>query len=209
MNDELTVLDYVKALLTPWRGAPPPIPPLEMTEPAEKAATQPPEVPVPVEEPVFAKEEPSTPPVEIVEEQSKVFPWRSVIALGLALAAQISLEPGPDRSWGLGVIVYAISASLLVWANLKGEWSLPEYPAVIKQIDQMQVRWLYLSLGGVSSLLAFITMGGNQFTLINTLLWISAIIFTIFGFWKPSGESLKSNWLSLVHGRSSCFSLLQ
>lgn len=202
MNDELTVLDYFKALLTPWRGAPPPIPPLEMNEPAEKAAAQPPEVPVPVEEPVFAKEEPSTPPVEIVEEQSKVFPWRSVIALGLALAAQISLEPGPDRSWGLGVIVYAISAALLVWANLKGEWSLPEYPAVIKQIDQMQVRWLYLSLGGVSSLLAFITMGGNQFTLINTLLWISAIIFNIFGFWKPSGESIKSHWLSLV-GRSS------
>ncbi len=29
MNSEPTVLDFVKAILTPWRGAPPRIPPLE------------------------------------------------------------------------------------------------------------------------------------------------------------------------------------
>jgi hypothetical protein len=202
MNDELTVLDYFKALLTPWRGTPPPIPPLDISDPADKAATQTLEVTVPVEQPVFVEEELSTPPVEIVEVQSKDFPWRSVIALGFALAAQISLEPGPDRSWGLGVLIYAISGALVVWANLKGEWSLPGYTAVVKKIDQLDMRWVYLSLGAVLSLLAFITMEGNQFTLVNSLLWITAIILICVGFWKPSGESFKSLWSRLVGRRS-------
>jgi hypothetical protein len=39
MNDELSVLDYIKALLTPWRGAPPPIPPLEADKDIEVEAT--------------------------------------------------------------------------------------------------------------------------------------------------------------------------
>jgi hypothetical protein len=194
MDDELTVLDYVKALLTPWRGAPPPIPSLEISEESELNASPEPDAYRQAEEPILNQVEIIDEPPGIEEERAPFFPWRSFVALGLALAAQISLEPGPDRTWILGLGLYVTSAAIIVWANIKGEWSLADYPSVQKTIDQLNVRWIYLTLGAVFSLLAFLTMGANRFTLINFLLWISAIVFICIGFWRPAGESIKSVW---------------
>ena len=194
MDDELTVLDYVKALLTPWKGAPPPIPPLEEIEdseaefPGESAKENAVEAVPSVQEDIAVQQ------VDQVGRLSKAIPWRAFVALGLALAAQISLEPGPDRSWGLGLGLYAISAVLVAWASLKGELNLPDLPVIRKIIDHLEVRWVYLAAGAVFSLLAFLTLGGNRFTLINVLLWVSAIIFICIGFWKPTGESIRAVW---------------
>jgi hypothetical protein len=192
MDDELTVLDFVKALLTPWRGAPPAIPPLEEVKDGEPEATSELEKPNAVELSIPAEPAVANPPVDIAEKRTAIIPWRAIVALGLALAAQISLEPGPERSWGLGLGLYIAAAALVIWANVIGEWSLPRYPAVQKKIDNLQVRWVYLIAGAVFSLLAFLTLGGNRFTLINFLLWISGIVFTCVGFWKPSGRSIRS-----------------
>jgi len=198
MDDELTVLDYVKALLTPWRGAPPPIPSLEISKERELNASPEPDAYRRADEPILNQVEIIDEPPGIEEERVTVFPWRSFVALGLALAAQISLEPGPDRTWILGLGLYVTSAALVVWANIMGEWSLADYSSVQKTIDQLNVRWIYLTLGAVFSLLAFLTMGANRFTLINFLLWISAIVFICIGFWRPAGESIKSVWTRLI-----------
>ncbi len=197
MNDDLTVLDYVKALLTPWRGAPPPIPPLEEIVDGVREVDWEPETIRSVEESVPAEEAIAVQPIEEEEKRTAAIPWRAFIALGVALAAQISLEPGPDRTWGMGLGLYGISAALVAWASFKGEWSLPGYPLVRRKIDQMQVRWVYLAAGAVFSLMAFLTLGGNRFTLINLLLWLSAIIFICVGFWKPSGEPISIVWTRL------------
>ena len=202
MDDELTVLDYVKALLTPWRGAPPTIPPLEEAKDGDPDNTDKLEEPSAVEMLIPAEQPVPITPGDIPEERTTVIPWRAIIAVGLALAAQISLEPGTERSWGLGLGLYIAAAALVIWANYQGEWSLPAYPAVRKKIDNLQVRWVYLIAGAVFSLLAFLTLGGNRFNLINLLLWISGIVFISIGFWKPTGMSLLSFWRGLVGGKS-------
>lgn len=202
MDDELTVLDYVKALLTPWRGAPPTIPPLEEAKDGEPEDTDKFEESSAVERSIPAEQPVAITPGDIPEERIMVIPWRAIIAIGFALAAQISLEPGPERSWGLGLGLYIAAAALVIWANYKGEWSLPAYPAVRKKIDNLQVRWVYLIAGAVFSLLAFLTLGGNRFNLINFLLWVSGIVFISIGFWKPTGVSLHSFWRGLVGDKS-------
>jgi hypothetical protein len=193
MNDELTVLDYVKALLTPWRGAPPAIPPLEESLAVDKSPI------VEVEQVEFVKE---TDPIEQAltfqpsEDagiQSGIFPWRAVIGMGLAVLAQVSLEPGPERSWGIGLGLYLASAAVVTWANFKDEWKLPDLPGVVKKVDQFQVRWIFLAAGSILSLVAFLTLGGNQFTVVNVLLWFSSIVFMSVGFWDPSERTLRLN----------------
>jgi len=198
MDDELTVLDYVKALLTPWRGAPPPIPHLEEVQDSEPADQIEPEFPPAIKETDPLEEQVRVQPADDVSTRDTTIPWLAIVALGLALAAQLSLEPGPDRTWGIGLGLYIVSAALVIWANSRGEWRLPGYPTVRKKIDQLKVRWVYLTAGAVFSLLAFLTLGGNRFTLINILLWVSAIVLISIGFWQPSGKSLSSTWVRLL-----------
>ena len=113
MNDELTVLDYVKALLTPWRGAPPAIPHLEEVQDLEAADQIEPEF-----SPAIIESDP-------LEEQVRVqladdgpthvstIPWLAIIVLGLALAAQISLEPeGSSNTMQESVLAKPMQAGL-------------------------------------------------------------------------------------------------
>ena len=182
MDDELTVLDYVKALLTPWRGAPPPIPHLEEVQDLEPADQIELEFPPAIKETDPLVEQVRVQPADDETTRETIIPWLAIVAFGLALTAQISLEPGPDRTWGIGLGLYLVSAALAIWANFKGEWRLPGYSTVQKKIDQLKVRWVYLTAGAVFSMLAFLTLGGNRFTLINILLWVSAIVFISIGF---------------------------
>jgi len=203
MNDDLTVLDYVKALLTPWRGAPPTIPPLEEIQDIEPADHIEPEFTPAINESDPFEEQG---PVELVDDvipRDTIIPWLAIVALGIALTAQISLEPGPDRTWGIGLGLYLVSAALVIWANFRGEWRLPGYPIVRKKIDQLNMRWVYLTAGAVFSMLAFLTLGGNRFTLVNILLWVSGIVLISIGFWQPSGNSLKSFWGMLSAKKSN------
>jgi len=203
MNDELTVLDYVKALLTPWRGAPPPIPPLEGVQDLEPADQIEPEFSPAIKESDPLEEKVRVQPADDETTRDTIIPWLAIVILGLALAAQISLEPGPDRTWGIGLGLYIVSAALVIWANSRGEWRLPGYPTVRKKIDQLRVRWVYLTAGAVFSMLAFLTLRGNRFSLINFLLWMSAIVLISIGFWQPSGVSLKSIWGRLLRKNSN------
>ena len=91
MDDELTVLDYVKALLTPWRGAPPTIPPVEESTERDPEDADRFEEPSAVERSIPAEQPVAITPGDIPEERTTVIPWRAIIAIGLALAAQISL----------------------------------------------------------------------------------------------------------------------
>jgi 4-amino-4-deoxy-L-arabinose transferase-like glycosyltransferase len=192
MKDEPTVLDYVKALLTPWRGAPPPIPPAEPDldldnsyEPGLVLETN--------NEPLISQvDEIHLDTTEGIRVGTITMPWRALIAFCLAIIAQLSLEPGPGRTWGLGLGLYIIAAAWVVWANFKEEWILPSYPAVMKKIDTLEVRWAYLILGAIFTFVAFLTLGGNRYSSINVLFWICAIVMISLGFWLPPRGSARS-----------------
>ncbi len=184
MNREPTVLDFVKSLL---RGKPLAIPELqESPEVSQPSTEQPQEQPVGESEMAVPEETPERP------DSGVIFPWRSLLALGIALLAQISLMPRPDRAWIPGVILYLFSAGMLVWSVIKGEWLLAELPEAEERLedDCVQTRWLYIGLP--LSLVAFLAMGGNRFTILNVFVWVLATLFTILAFWQ--GESPFRGW---------------
>jgi 4-amino-4-deoxy-L-arabinose transferase-like glycosyltransferase len=192
MSEEPTVLDFVKALLTPWKGAPPPIPPGESVEDVDEPVSGG-FVPGIVGEPDHPiDEEISTGPISETESVISTFPWRALVALGLALIAQLSLEPGPDRTWVTGLALYIFASAWVIWSSLRKEWVLPSYPLVEHRSDALTIRSVYLWIGAGFSMLAFLTLGGNRFTMINTLLWLSAIVFILLAFWLPNPQPTRS-----------------
>jgi 4-amino-4-deoxy-L-arabinose transferase-like glycosyltransferase len=199
MNREPTVLDYLKSLL---RGKPLAIPsPQETSQPiqppAERAKTSagmPAEVsdeslPLPAEQAAAIA-------APAIKSPTIVLPWRSLLALGLALAAQISLQPRPNREWLPGVILYLLAAGWLAWAAWRGEWTAADLPEAQAHPEDYRVRarWLYVSLP--LALAAFLTLGGNLFTPLNLTLWVLAIIFILLAFWQ--GELPFRIWWSWI-----------
>jgi len=208
--EEPTVLDFVKSLLMFWKGKPLPIPPLPEEEKLEIAAPSAALMAIPAAEqehlasqvePVetlpgviplewlqpeeFGEEIHEPSPERIVEPSGpRRLPWRSLVALGLALVAQISLEPRPNRGWALGVFLYLLAAGWLVWSALRGEWQPAALPVDTKQPEDYRVRahWLYLSLP--LALLAFLALSGNRFSGLNVTLWILAVLTSMLAFWQ-------------------------
>ena len=188
MNREPTVLDYVKSL---FRGKPIAIPALqEAPELPQQADAHPQEQLVEADE--------SAAPLQAPKKHAPgiVLPWRSLLALGIALVAQISLLPRPNRAWIPGVILYLLAAGCLVWAAWKNEWSPADLPEAESHPEDYRVRsrWLYVSLP--LTLAAFLTLGGNRFTTLNVTLWVLAVIFTILAFWQ--GEYPFRGWWSWI-----------
>jgi Dolichyl-phosphate-mannose-protein mannosyltransferase len=184
MNREPTVLDYVKSLL---RGKPLAIPsPEEKPIPSEPIIEQP-------QQPVEVRE---VQPLEVAPAPARParvsLPWRSLLALGFALIAQLSLQPRPDQTWVLGVILYVFAAGWLVVSASKGEWAVAELPEAPEHVEDYRVRarWLYISLP--LALAAFLTLGGNLFTPLNVILWGFSILFVILAFWQ--GELPFNGW---------------
>ncbi len=191
MNREPTVLDYVKSLL---RGKPLAIPEAqELPEVSQPFAEQ-------SQEQAFEAAE-QTAPEQTPERRAlgAILPWRSLLALGIAVVAQISLMPRPSRAWIPGVILYACAAVVLAWSVWKGEWLPAEIPEAEERPEDYRVRsrWLYISLP--LALAAFLTLGGNRFTKLNVMLWVLAILFTILAFWQ--GEFPFKGWWKQANER--------
>lgn len=172
MNEEPSVLDYIKSKLAPWKHPVVKLPPAEQTAPESLSDFQIPEKPQIQEqlEPL-----PSSPP--------RLWPWRTLLALVIALFAQRSLEPGPDRSLGLALVVYLLSAVFLGWAFLSGELRLPDLPADERYPEPRTVHATSLLISIPLALAAFLAFTGNLFTAFNLVLWYLAIVFLLRAFW--------------------------
>jgi Dolichyl-phosphate-mannose-protein mannosyltransferase len=190
--EEPSVLDYLKAILTPWRGKAPRIPPLDTEKVAEPGPDQAgadyapdltPASTAPTEE--FMPVSPAKTGIRAVS-----YPWRSALALLLAFIGQWTLEPTPNRTWIIGVVFYFSAFGFLILANQRGEWALPFYVDADRQTaEQGEVyykvrRWaLVFSLPFLIS--AFLALKGNLFTPLNLTLWLIAIVLFLLAFWQP------------------------
>ena len=112
------------------------------------------------------------------------FPWRSMLALLIALAAQGLVEPF-NRQSTLTVILYCMAAGMAVWAYFKNELHLPVLPATRQSPEPLSTRSLPLIVAAVIALIAFFDFGGGKFTVINTSLWILSISLFAYGLWLP------------------------
>lgn len=177
--EEPSVLDYVKSLLMPWRK--------KITFPSE-----PPELTQVSEEEEQAVE-------EMVSEEKPVFwPWRALLALVLALAAQSQLEP-PDRNTTLGLVFYGLSLVLLIWTVVRKEWVIAELPEDADQPFSFSIRPHFLLFSVPLILISFILFGGNQFTSLNLFVWLLTLAYGIWALWLPTGKkTVNKFWSNLA-----------
>ncbi len=202
--NEPSILDYLKSKLMPWRGEKieiPPAPQVEIKSPQiqQQVSIQPEEHTVEqtrefeqisVVEPVVPQVT-SFPAVEAVGTQSVplVVPWRSLAAAGVALIAQLGLEP-PRPYVGVGIALYVVSALLVVWAVRSKEWALaPLAEDVPQAVDVGGIRWKFLVFALPLVALSFLAFGGNLFTVPNLAIWAVTIAYVFIAIWQPAARS--------------------
>jgi hypothetical protein len=193
MIDEPSVLDYFKSLLTFWRNPPIKIPGEDIEVGSESYDSYDVQMELHYEEDRGIDDEivdikPHTQLEDGEIRDSQQFPWRAILSLILALAAQFSLEPGPERTWITGSILYIIAAVFLVWAYIRGEFKPTPIPKADHAVEPMSVRTIPLLLGILISLVAFILFSGNRFTWLNTLLWLTGLILVVSALWLPASK---------------------
>lgn len=202
--EEPSILDYLKAKLTPWRGPAPRIPDGEartQTVATSEARTALP--PTPVEQVVDSGLAPDLPSraaeaAGALESPLTIaWPWRSLAALLLALLAQRALGP-PEQGASTGVTLYLLAAALLVWAFVRGEWVLPALPAAKASADEeaVTVRLAHLLVALPLAVLAFITFADNLITGLGFVVWVLAIGNLMWAFWI-SREQAQPLWSRL------------
>jgi hypothetical protein len=184
--DEPSVLDYVKSKLAPRKY------PLKAPGSGMGVPPGPPEL-AQVLTPYAAD-----------TAQTNAWPWRSFLGLLIALLAQRSLEPQPNRSMNgavwIGLLLFACAGILIAWAAWRDEWqaaALPETQferigsktAVSQAIlynrqDPLTVRGWALIAGVAFALLAFLNFSNNLFTPLNLGLLILAVFLLVVAFWR-------------------------
>ncbi len=132
--------------------------------------------------------------------RAETFPWRALLALFLALAAQFFVEP-PNRQYQLSLPLYLAAIGLLAWAFRKNEWHLPALPPAYQTPDTLLVRLIPLLLSILFALIAFLDFGEGLFTWRNTLLWLASIALLAYSLWVKTPkveaplESNRQKWM--------------
>lgn len=186
--DEPSVLDYIKSIVYPRK-----YPKLHLQELPDSGNT--------VHNKIQADGEGY---LELIQddEPSKgkekfLIPWRGLIALVLALLGQAVMGLQPGRDWKIGSVLIIFALALLVWAVLAGELQLPRELEASSQTDPPSVNFVSLVVGGFLALVAFISFGNLEFSILNLGVLAAALWFVIRGFWitRPAESSwLKDAW---------------
>ncbi|NMB67477.1 MAG: glycosyltransferase family 39 protein [Chloroflexi bacterium] len=181
---EPSVLDYLKARLTPWKGPAPEIPPL----PADGTAPTPPL--------------PTGDMVETVTRKAPAGPWMDRIGalsllgvIGFALTAQIMIEP-VRRNWKAALILYAVALALLLFFLWKRTWQLPELPQANEKGYSFKVRRAPLYIGLFLILATFLLFTGGLYNFFNLSGWLLTFVALAVAFWLPD-ETRLSLWQRL------------
>jgi hypothetical protein len=201
MTAEPTVLDYIKSLLTPWKGKPLPVPPAGI-EPADLASggagSEAPALAWPAGDAVVqsvAAPQAEARPIAI----HRLLPWPAFLALGLALLAQSTFDVAPQflgtRNWVTGAVLYGLAIVWMIWAYWRGDWTPVPARESEKFADPASIRWVALAAGILLALVAYVMLGGNRFTTANLFVWLLALALVMLAFWLP-GKPGQSAWLA-------------
>lgn len=207
--EEPTVLDYVKALLTPWNKTSINIPEVFSAEDIvdEKRELVSQEKTTAVSHPSSAE---SAQAYLIPGQKAAIglFPWRAGIGLLTAMVGQWELAP-PNRSPRTGILLLLICTCFVIWAFLKKEWRCTAKPDISLSKDALTFDIKSFGIGILFALIVFFTSGGNRFSLVNLLFLILSLIFLFRAFWmkQPSNQKRISNLLSSIKSGEWQFSI--
>jgi len=192
--DEPSVLDYLKSKIAPWKYPPVRIP--EETLPGEAPLVQ--------TETERVQEPETSPPYEVEpppqgglggepsrQKESGVtafLPWLTILSLGLAILAQLTFEPAPNRSWIPGLVLYILALMLAIVAHLRGQWELVPYSQVNVAKEPLTIR-VYPLIGGLAlALVSFVLFSGNRFSIFNLAMLTISLLLVVWSFWIPGDK---------------------
>lgn len=185
--EEPSILDYIKSKLYPRRY---PLP--DFTTDHEPVS------PSPIGE--QPKQDPTAQiiPIDRPTDSGKKyhFPFRGMSAMAFALLGQAIIGPQGGRDWKIGTILLIISLLLIVWAEIAGELILPVGKKWSPESDPPTINFVSLIVGGFLALVAFISFGSLEFSILNLGLLAAALWFVVRGFWisRPAD----SEWLKMI-----------
>lgn len=189
---EPSVLDYVKSLLTPWKGKPIPIPEAGSAEifTSSTPPTSKPRKP-PDQTSMDAGQDTAPAPAIEIDHTIGAFPLKASAGLLLAFAGQWLLAP-PLRLPAAGLLFLLLSVGFIAWAYIKGEWMLSPSPKFTLGANKFSFDITSFAIGIVFALLTFLTSGSNRFSFMNISLLVLSIGFLVRSFWirNPSRENL-------------------
>jgi hypothetical protein len=186
MNQDPSVLDFIKARMRYWRS--------KLLHPSENMDET-------NESRLWIEGAGRSAPFEASANQAltlKRLPWWGLLAVGMGLLGQISLEPHPgsERTWQLGVILYLLACLFLIRSNGQNEFTLQAWEEHGQDASQ-DTRFLQSSIAFIVSLafslFAFVAFGGSRFTGFNLFLWSIGILTMIQAFWLRGTGDL--NWV--------------
>ncbi|HVN54093.1 MAG TPA: glycosyltransferase family 39 protein [Anaerolineaceae bacterium] len=209
MDEEPSVLDYVKDKLAFWRPSRLHLParegePVQVEEPAMSGTVlyRTEEETETVEPEFDAEEEPALEPVPAPRSQ---VPF-GLLGLGAALVAQFLLEPVSRADPGkvrLGILLYGVAAVLMGVAYFRRQWILapPRADAKEKRMslsigDDPLMAVLQVVVCILLAMVAFYffgdkTTGVYDFNLLNVAVWLLSVFFFLRTFWIPEGKWLR------------------
>jgi hypothetical protein len=176
---EPSVLDYLKSRLNPWSKEKIEIPwdgelsvrataysetGLAQTDGADSAASSLTEDGLPE----------VVPPLRL--------PWRTILALAIAIIAQRMLEP-PASSLVPALVFYFFALAMMLWSYMVGEFALPDLAELPSQKDPQSYRRNTLLFAMFLAFSAFILFTGNLFTTLNVSLWLAGLVLFVRGLW--------------------------
>lgn len=173
---EPSVLDYVRSLFRSGNGDRIPIPGFLEDEQGSVQAQQ--FVTGTTEQDVVLAQ----PAAALSFRVSTPFPWRSLLALVLAIIGQRLFEP-PPTTYPLGYAFYVASLSALAWAIWRGEWTLPAPAASSEAGDPQTFRLIPLILSLLLAIAAYFMFSDHLFTKANLFLWLLAVALFMWAFW--------------------------
>jgi hypothetical protein len=209
--EEPSILDYLKSKLTPWKGPGLKFPASsELSQPAgvEEIPLEliaPPQEEQKPEPGMKARPEPEPQPASPPSTTPYRIPWRSLLALFMALSAQFLMGPSPDRSWVGGVYLLISSVCLLIWATLKSELKPTPIPEQSPEVDLSTINLGFLITGLILTAISYFSFVDLRFTLFNLSLLMLALLFTTWAFWIPgkrthrTAQSRYQSFIQSIH----------
>ena len=207
---EPSVLDFLKSRLNPWQKEKIQIPSDVETSESTAAAPQPQassaDISADISEPDVrasmagfenSSEADGMRTVTIKLRLPARIPWRTILALLVAIIAQRVLEP-PAAAIPFAVGFYIFALALLVWAHFDGEFSLPDAESVSEQVDPQTYRRNTLLFAILLALSAFILFSDNLFTELNVCIWLGALALFLRSLWLNNQEK-SSYWKRITN----------